>query len=381
MKRPVPKRIAVNLLYVDEGHLTGPGYYAVQLLEHMTDLLPLEGPLSLCAYVRPSARHHFSTEAQPYLRDISFTGGRFKRVMMEQVTLPFRAKRDRISLLFSPTFVSPMWGAKHLAVTVIDMYYRVTPEFTERFQRRYWAVMIPLSVRVCDIVLAISDSVASDIRQYLPAARHKTVAVPLASRLSAPSGGQSLSPAQVGDAPFILMVANVTPNKNPQVVAKAIAELSARGRRVRLIHAGQDNLGLLARSIENHGMEGSFTSLGKVSDEKLMELYRGCLASVVPSFYEGFGMPAVEAQSQGAPLLCSNRGSLPEAGGDAALYFDPDDCGALVAHIEDLIDNPDMRNDVIARGYDSAARFSWHRTARETIAALSNVLGSGSDDR
>jgi glycosyltransferase involved in cell wall biosynthesis len=344
-------------------------------MEHLVDLLPSVGAQSLCAYVRPSARHHFSAKTQPYLRDIDFDGGRIKRVLVEQFVLPFHSRRDGISLLFSPTFVSPMWGAKHLVVTVVDMYYRVTPELLDPFQRRYWSVMIPLSVRVSDLVLAISDSVADDINRFLPAARGKTLAVPLASRL-APPAAEARAPATTSstETPFILMVANVTRNKNPRVTVRALVHLRDKGRALTLIHAGKDHLGLLADAVEEFGAQDLVRSLGKVSDETLVTLYRTCLAAVVASFYEGFGMPAVEAQSQGAPLLSSNRGSLPEAGGDAALYFDPDDYLALAAHMETLLDRPDYRTKIIEQGYVSAARFSWENTASRTLDALKKVL-------
>jgi glycosyltransferase involved in cell wall biosynthesis len=377
VKEAAPVKIALNLLYVEPGHLTGPGYYAVQLLEHMVDMLPATGPKSLLAYIRPSARHHFSEKVQPYLREISFEGGRVKRVLTEQLVLPFHSRRDGVTILFSPTFVSPMWGAKHLAVTVVDMYYRVTPELLDPFQRRYWSVMIPLSVRVCDLVLAISDSVAEDIVHYLPAARSKLLAIPLASRLPVPEqAAPALPPSD--EVPFILMVANMTRNKNPEVVVRALSELRSRGRAIRMVHAGKDHLGLLAQAVEQHDAGDLVQSVGKISDDELIALYRGCLAAAVPSFYEGFGMPAVEAQSQGAPLLSSNRGSLPEAGGDAALYFDPEDHLTLAGHIEKLLDQPDFRTEVIARGYRSAARFSWEGTARKTLDALEKLLESRS---
>lgn len=373
MKAPAPVTIALNLLYVEPGNLTGPGYYAVQLLEHMVDLLPPTGSKRLCAYIRPSARHHFSAKAQPYLREVRFEGTRIKRVLTEQFVLPFHTRRDKVTLLFSPTFVSPMWGAPHLAVTVVDMYYRVTPELLDPFQRRYWSVMIPASVRRCELVLAISDSVAADIHRFLPAARGKTVAIPLASRL-APTEGDEPGVHDPYSDPFILWVANVTRNKNPRVIVRALMQLKSQGRTLRLVHAGQDHLGLLADAVAEFGAQDMVVSLGKISDEALTKLYRTCLAAVVPSLYEGFGMPAVEAQSQGAPLLSSNRGALPEAGGDAALYFDPDDYRTLAGYMELLLDRPDERQKIITRGYRSAARFSWAKTAERTLTALDRVL-------
>lgn len=372
-----PTTIALNLLYIESGYLTGPGYYAVQIMEHLAELLPATGQRCLCAYVRRSARHHFSDRVQSYLRDVPLKGGRIKRVLTEQIILPFIAKKDNISLLFSPTFVSPLWGAKHLVVTIVDMYYRVTPDFLDSFQRRYWAIMIPLSARACDAIITISDSVADDVKTYLPWAYFKTTAIPLASRFRPTFQPDDLVKENFQEedhGDFLLMVANVTRNKNPEVVIRAISHLRSKGRKVRLVHVGKDHLGLLATSVDVHDARDMTASFGKVSDERLIELYRSCLAAVVPSFYEGFGMPAVEAQSQGAPLLSSNRGSLPEVGGDAALYFDPDDYQALAEHIELLLDHPDFRKDLIKKGYLSASRFSWSMTAERTLKLFDSIM-------
>lgn len=368
--------IAFNLLFIDRGFLTGPGYYAVQLIEHMIRL-PADESVErpLIAYVQPSARHHFSEAAQPFLRDVKNLPRRMARVAYEQAMLPVRSRRDGVSLLFSPAFVSPMWGAPHLVVTVCDMYYAVFPEAVEPNQRRYWKTFIPLTARRCDRIITISDNSKADIEQVLPAARGRTISIPLASRFD----GDALPPASArgaaeGAEPYVLMVANLTPNKNCEVVVDAVAALRAEGRKVRFIHAGKDSVGRLAERVRLRGAEGFVESVGKVEDEELIRLYQGALCVAAASFYEGFGMPAVEAQSLGAPLVCSTRGALPEAAGDGALFFDPDDAAGLAAHIGRLLDEPDLRADLILRGHASASRFSWERTARETAAVFNEVL-------
>lgn len=366
------RRIAVNLLFIDGGNLSGPGYYAVQLVEKMLRLPPdLRWGVDILCYVQPAARRHFSAEAQPYLKDFASYSGRIVRVVAEQSLLPMRVRRDKVDLLFSPGFVSPLWGAPHLAVTICDMYYRVIPHLIEGFQRRYWSVMIPLSVWASEVVLTISASSQRDIEQYLPRARGRTVSTPLASRFAVSDAGEPVSAA---GPPFVLIVANLTANKNCEAVVAAVAHLRAEGREIDLVHVGRDHLGLLAAAVATHGAEGYVRTLGKVSDETLIGLYRSCLCAVVPSFYEGFGMPAIEAQSLGAPLISSNRSSLPEAAGDAALYFDPDDSSELARHIDRLLADPALRSQVREAGFRHAATFSWERTADATMRVFRRIL-------
>lgn len=367
-------RIAFNLAFIDPSPLTGPGYYAAQLFEHILRYSKATGgKYELIAYVQASAVHHFSPDAQAFIREIPNLNGRITRVLYEQFALPVVCIREKIDLLFSPAFVSPVWGAKRLVATICDMYYRVVPEVTEPFQRKYWNVMIPITGYMCDHIITISENSKKDIETYIPSARGKTVSIPLASRFEVPDAGSE--PRATEHRPVILMVANLTPNKNCAVVVEAISMLRKKGRDVSFVHAGKDHLGLLQKCIEGNDAGSFVTSLGKVSDEELAQLYRTSLAVVVPSLYEGFGMPAVEAQAMGAPLICSDRGALPEAAGSGALYFDPVKPAMLAQKIEEVMDlSLEDRDKMVASGYDSVRRFSWAKTARETMKVFDMVL-------
>lgn len=374
MKIENMSRIAFNLAFIDSGPLTGPGYYAVQLLENILhDFKAHNSKFELIAYVQASAVHHFSTDAQSFIRKIPSLNGRVSRVLYEQFALPIVCIRERIDLLFSPAFVSPVWGAKRLVATICDMYYRVVPEVTEPFQRKYWNVMIPVTGYVCDRIITISENSKIDIEAYIPSARGKTVSIPLASRFEVPDAGNE--PKALARRPVVLMVANLTPNKNCAVVVEAVSMLRKKGRDVSFVHAGKDHLGLLQKSIEVNDARSFVSSLGKVSDEELAQLYKTSLAVVVPSLYEGFGMPAVEAQAMGAPLICSDRGALPEAAGSGAIYFDPEEPAMLAQKIEEVMDlSIEDRGKMVAAGYDSVRRFSWAKTARETMDVFDMVL-------
>lgn len=363
-------RVAFNLAFIEAGPLTGPGYYAVQVFENM-----INSPANheIVAYVQKDAEKHFSSHAQSKLIELPNLKGRVGRVFYEHIVLPVRSKFTRTDILFSPAFVSPLWGARKLVATICDMYYRVIPEMTEPFQRKYWNVMIPITGYMCDHIITISENSKKDIETYIPSARGKTVSIPLASRFEVPDAGKV--PEALAHRPVILMVANLTPNKNCAVVVEAVSLLRKKGRDVSFVHAGKDHLGLLQKSIKENDAGSFVTSLGKVSDEELAQLYRTSLAVVVPSLYEGFGMPAVEAQAMGAPLICSDRGALPEAAGSGALFFDPAQPAMLAQKIEEVMDlSVEDRGNMVAAGYDSVRRFSWAKTASETMKVFDMVL-------
>lgn len=365
--------IGFNHLFIEAGPLTGPGYYAMQVLEHILRL-PKEriARFDFRIFAQDGTEHHYSDAARARIVTVPAARGRVARVLWEQLLLPRRVRREGVDVLFSPGFVSPAFGAPVLATTIHDMYYRAVPDLVERYQRRYWRVMIPVTSRVCDVILTVSESSGRDIEDYLPAARGKVIVTPLASRF-APVARLHDATAP-GGRPYILMIANLTPNKNVTRVVEALAELRRRGRDIDFVHIGADLRGELARATAAHGMQDHVRALGKVDDDTLLATARDCLCVVVPSLYEGFGMPAIEAQALGVPLVCSNRSALPEVASDAALMFDPDDTAALVACIERVGDDPALRAQMRRKGLDNVRRFSWERTAALTLDAFERHL-------
>ena len=121
------------------------------------------------------------------------------------------------------------------------------------------------------------------------------------------------------------------------------------------------------------GIEDKVKFLDFVTDEELQALYKNALCFILPSLYEGFGLPVLEAMQNGCPVITSNISSLPEAGGDAALYVDPQDVNDIADKIQKVISNQKLRDDMMEKGYKQVKKFSWEKTARETLKALEEV--------
>ena len=110
-----------------------------------------------------------------------------------------------------------------------------------------------------------------------------------------------------------------------------------------------------------------------VTDEDLPIFYKNAMCFVLPSLYEGFGLPVLEAMQYGCPVITSNVSSLPEAGGDAALYVDPLNVDDIKKNLDLIINNSELRKKLIKKGYEQAARFSWEKTAKETLKVLTEL--------
>ncbi|MFH8654682.1 glycosyltransferase family 4 protein [Sphingomonas paucimobilis] len=368
--------VAANLTFIEARALTGPGYYAAQVFEGLAAMADAgQLPFRLHGYVQDGARHHFSDSANAYLTGVGTLRGRAGRVAFEQLMLPFRSKRDKVDLLWSPGFVSPLWGARVLVATVCDMYYSVVPEVVEPRQRQYWKTMIPMTARVCRALITISENSKRDMVNLLPVRPEQVYVTPLASRLNRRDFPVT-EPEIAG--PYILLVANTTSNKNCERVMAAIALLRTRGRPIRLAHIGNDIDGRLRAAAREAGVDDLLLSLGKVSDATLANAYQHCRATIVASTYEGFGMPAAEAQAMGAPLICSNRSALPEAAGglerEAALFVDPFDIGQIADAIDRIAADEELRTLLTARGLEQAQMMTWQRTVQQTVSAFEAAL-------
>ena len=185
--------------------------------------------------------------------------------------------------------------------------------------------------------------------------------------------GKEFTPAAATntDAPSILYVGRADPYKNlvglVQAFANAREKLPANTRL--LIAGAKDSRYPQAETLAQElGISDHVIWTGYLSQEDLVQTYRDASVLCLPSRCEGFGLPVVEAMAVGTPVICSNAGSLPEVAGDAAIQHDPDDLDALSNALVTVLTDSDHTQSLITKGYEQAARFSWARTAAETLA-------------
>ena len=271
-------------------------------------------------------------------------------------------------VIYHETYYSGFrWARKQnrKIVTVYDCIHEVFPELFDRndpvFRYR------KSSLERADEIICISQSTKNDLLRFYQVPAEKLHVVPLAVQTTPSATSQTVQKS-------ILFVGHRNLYKNAQTLLRAYASSRARKAGIKLVFFGGGPANVEeAQIIESFGIK-DMVSFVSGDDQVLFQHYVHALAFVFPSEYEGFGLPTLEAMSLGCPVICSNTSSFPEVAGDAALYFSPKDAQKLQEHIDLVAENPEIRSQLIERGYKNVARFSWRRCAEETIKVYERAL-------
>lgn len=366
-------RIGINLLRQMPGDVTGTSRYTDSLL----DALIRRKDLDLIVFC-PTGRVEIGPTS-PILKVVPTPKikNAFLRTAYEQSLFPLLAASFRLDALFSPNYVSPLWGPFKRVMTIHDMYAWQIPWSVRLGTRLHRRLLVPPSAFRCHAIVAVSENTAHDIRTAFPWATSKIHVIHEACTFDVEctvSKPLDLSPPQ--RQPYVLMVANVEPNKDIETVAAAARQLQDSNLNCPIYVIGADPQSLMAQAIERYGAAGALVPVGRVDDQTLHAYFRYALCTIHPSAYEGFGLPVLEAQALGSPVICTRRGALPEVAGSAALYFDYGNPKQLAEAIRYLLNNPAQCEALATRGIKNVKRFSWDRAAAETVALLQNVLNA-----
>ena len=271
-------------------------------------------------------------------------------------------------------------------MTIHDLHYRVVEGAHFGLRGLGMRVLVPLAAHRSHRVVVDSQSTRADVRRHLHVPERKLDVVPLGVGTTAASDAEppaALRERHRLDArPIVLSVSAKRPHKNLMRLLEALAAI-ARERRPVLVVPGYPTPyeRELRSAAERLGVLDDVRFLDWVSDAELEGLYALADVSVFPSLYEGFGLPVLEAMRRGVPVACSDRGSLPEVAGDAALLFDPYDVPAITAAVERLLGDRAEADRLRAAGRDQAARFTWAATARATAGSYERALGEAGTKR
>ena len=370
------RRIGLNLLYLVPGETGGTETYARELIPELVAARPEWEFLAFIGHGGIAAADVAAIGATPVLLPMP-SRGRFLRVLGEQTLLPLAARHHRVELLHNFAMTGPRFAPMPRVTSTHDVIYASHPESHGTVMRLGQSVLVPIGARSAERVLTLSQASRDEIVKHIGIDAAKIDVVPIAARTPGPPTpeGELRARLELGDAPLVLATSARRGHKNLSRLLEAFARLKAEPAPVLVLPGyatGAEEA--LAAQIAELGLTDRVKLLGWIEEADLDGLYAAAELLVFPSLAEGFGLPVLEAMSHGTPVATSELSSMPEVGGDAAVYFDPHDVDAIAAAIDSLLADVELRARLAQAGPARAAEFSWRRAAELTVAAYELAL-------
>lgn len=302
---------------------------------------------------------------------------RIERLAMSVEMLP-----HPLDVLHSTDFIPPRKTRAPNVITVHDLAFLLYPRFLTPDAARYYGQIDPAS-RSAAHIIAVSQSTKRDVTRLLGVADDKVSVIYEAAHSSAHPMDKAEARKHVQEKfgiaeDFILFVSTIEPRKNLPTLLAAYSKLRDNYKsKARLVVAGHK--GWLTeevdQAIEKYKLGDQVCFLGSVPTQELAYLYNAARVFALPSFYEGFGLPPLEAMASGTPVVVSNVSSLPEVVGDAGLLIDPNEVEAWAVALYRVLTDNELHDEMAAKGLVRAQHFSWERAARETLNVYRKVAG------
>jgi glycosyltransferase involved in cell wall biosynthesis len=295
-----------------------------------------------------------------------------------RVALDYALNRSRDSQLdagdvfHAPDHLLPRLKRPASVITLHDVTFVLFPHAHTLLNRTYQALMVQRFLRHSDAVIAVSETTRSDALRLYGLSAEKVFVVPegVSAAFRPASAAERVRVAQRYGLrqPFILFVGTIEPRKNLDTLLTAYARMVTRHTPAQLVIAGGLGWryhGLLER-IERFGLGDRIVLPGRIADSDLPALYSAARVVALPSLYEGFGLPALEAMACGTPVVTSNVSALPEIVGEAGLMVPPLDSGLLAGRLGQVIEDDALAARLSQAGVARAAQFTWRRAAEQT---------------
>jgi glycosyltransferase involved in cell wall biosynthesis len=357
-------------------HLTGNEVYVRSLLSAFADL---DKKSQFLAYVTgpegeagiPSRFETRQIAANPFVR-LGFDLSR-------------RLRKDRPNLLHVQ-YTAPLYCPVPTVVTVHDVSFLERPEYFTAARAMQLRVTVARSVKRAARVLTVSEFARESIVRAYNLPPGKIVVTPDAASPSFRAINRTGAVQKVRARfhltnPFVLTVGDLQPRKNHIGLIRAFAKLMKDQPQLPhdLVMAGKDTwFGSRVReAARESGLSGRIHFTGFVSDDDLLQLYNACECFAFPSFYEGFGIPVLEAMACGRAVICSDSSAIPEVADGAAVLFNPENCEEMVRALADVLRNTELRARMERLGLKRASYFSWRKTAEMTLKVYREVAGAG----
>ena len=365
--------IALNLLYLIPGVVGGTETYARSLI---TALARQDSENEYAVFLSREAADIDVTPAPNFRRIVCpvIAMKRAARYSWEQGVLPLQLLREKPALIHSLGYVSPLAARGPQVVSVHDVNYLGHTGRRTAIGRRAFQFFVERTVKRADKVITISEFSRGEIIRHMKVPGEKVTVIHLAGR-EVNGAAVSAPPSELQrniSRPYIMAFSSLSAHKNIGRLVAAFRKISQSVPHALVLvgHLPEKNA---ARSEMESKGDDRIIFTGHLPDAEVDSLMQNASLFAFPSLYEGFGMPVIDAQHAGVPVACSSAGALPEVAGEGAVIFDPLSVDDMATAIQRCLLDMDLRQSLVADGYENAKRFSWDKTARETLGVYSEV--------
>ena len=360
---------------------TGVGHYTLELARALARLSPSDQfELVSPAAFEPAILEELAGEGLANLRAVH-TKASVVRGRWWTVGLPLYVRRAKFDLFHGTNFEVPLWPRRRNVLTIHDLSTLLFPGKHRPRAVRRARIRLPAAARLALKIITPVESIRREVCEHLGVRPDKVVAIPSAARRSFQPvpAAQSLSiRKRLGiEDEFLLFVGTLEPRKNLLSLLRALEQIVLNtSLRPQLVIAGGEGwlMDETFSFIRDSSINERLRLTGYLGDEDLGALYSSCRMFIYPSVYEGFGLPPLEAMACGAPVIASRIAALQENLGDAANFFEPMDVAGLTKSIIELWADEPQRQRLSSLGRQQAEKFSWERTAQQTLEVYREVV-------
>jgi len=375
-------KIAINTLPLYKTKV-GMGRYIVELVNNVPDLDKLNNYLF---YVSKENKKFFDLNKKnvEVIEIPSILTPPFVKILWEHFILPISLRKNKVDLYHAPGFVLPLFdvlSSKKMKkiITVADMTFFSHSRLHVGLKNKYFRILMPASIKKADRIITISENTKKDVLAHIRIGEKKVVSIHLAvdDIFTPKKESETIAVRNKYNitSPYILFVGMLEPRKNLEGLLKAFASIKDKVKH-KLVIVGKvgwkyDHIFNLINELN---LKKNVIFTGYVPDHDLPALYSNATCFVYPSFYEGFGIPVLEAMACGCPVITSDNSSLKEIAGNAAILVNPHDIDEIKDAILELIANKDKRNMFKHKGLKQIKMFSWKKMAKKTISLYHGIL-------
>lgn len=350
-------KICINARFLTQ-HMTGVQRYAVEIC---LELKRMRGDeiefVSPCGIIQKKYAEMLNAQII----------GKHKGHVWEQIDLPLYLRKKGNPLLLNLCNTAPLFYRNKI-VTVHDVAFMAYPQTYSKSFLYFYKFMIPRIMRTARKVVTVSEFSKKEICKYYHVDKDNVSVVYNAV-------SESFRPLhQTERNSYFLAVSSMNYRKNFIYILEAFCKYQEQGGKECLYIIGDlKNASFKEIDLSKYTSNPKIQFLGRVSDEDLIRYYSNAVAFVYPSFYEGFGIPPLEAQTCGCPAICAKASCLPEVFGDSVLYCDPYDSDSLVSAFKKVVSDKDLRKTLQERGKMNTSKYSWEKSAEKLRDIIVNM--------